>query len=465
MRRNESKRKDVDITTFGKVPPQALDLETAVLGVIMLESNCLAQVASMIFKEVFYSEAHQRIYKAIIQIYDANGKVDMLTVIEQLKKNEDLELVGGASAIIKLTKNVVSSAGVETYCRILQQQYLKRKMISICGETLSDSYEEFTDAFEIYDKADNQILNVQESVLSGSIKDMDHYAFKVYDQYESVEATGVLGIKTQIKPFDSTFAGLVSPDLIVLAARPGQGKTSFALSLTHTISVLANIPCAWFSLEMDGVQLARRLVSIDSGISHQRIRNGKVEESEKIKFTNSIEKISNSPIFIEDKGGINIRSIRTRSNILKRKNDIQFIVVDYLQLIHPVDGGNKNRDNIIGEITGGLKALARELSIPVIALSQLSREVEKRADKMPQLSDLRESGNIEQDADVVVFLMRPEYYGFLEPVQISSRSYDVNNLCIGKGAKNRHGETSNFAMNFNKETMHFGTHPYDITHF
>lgn len=457
------RRKDESIMSFGKVPPQAVDLEVAVLGSIMLESQCLGEVIGVLFMEVFYKEAHQLIFKAILNLYDSNNAVDSLTVISKLKENEDLERVGGAYAVIKITEGVVSTASVETYCRIILQQYLKREMIKISSNNIAESYEDYTDAFEIYDKADNDLIQAQERVLGGNIKDMNHYAFKVYEQYETVESTGVLGIETNILSFDKVFCGLVAPDLIIIAARPGQGKTSFALSLTHSISVLRDIPCAWFSLEMNGTQLTRRLVSINSGISHEKIRTGKIDESDKRKFIDSVDKVSKSPIYIEDKAGINVRSIRTRANVLKRKNGIKFIVVDYIQLVHSVEPKNKNRDNIIGEITGGLKQLALELDMPVIALSQLSREVEKRADKMPQLSDLRESGNIEQDADEVIFLMRPEYYEFLEPVNISGKEYDVNGLCIAKGAKNRHGATCNFAMAFNKPTMHFTTHSVDYS--
>lgn len=462
---SKNTKKNGSIFSFGKVPPQASDLEVAVLGSIMLESQCLSLVIGVLFEDVFYVEAHKKVYRAILNLYDANKNVDLLSVISQLKSNEDLEYVGGSFFVTQLTERVTSTAGVETYCKILLQQYLKRGMIAISSKMLADSYEEYTDAFDICDNADNEIINTQEKVLGGHIKDMNHYAFKVYEQYEAVEATGVLGVKTNIVPFDKVFSGLVAPDLIVIAARPGQGKTALALSITHSTSVMRNIPCGWFSLEMNGTQLTRRLISINSGIPHENIRTGRVAKEDKTKLLNSIDTVSKSPIFIEDKAGINVRTIRTRANILKRKNNIEFIVVDYLQLVHSIDPKGKNRDNIIGEITGGLKQLALELNMPVIALSQLSREVESRADKMPQLSDLRESGNIEQDADEVIFLMRPEYYGFLEPVSIGGNSYEVDNLCVAKGGKNRHGATCNFAMGFNKPIMHFTTHWNDSNSF
>lgn len=458
------RHKSMDLATmmYGKIPPQATDLENAILGAILIDGFCLPEVMNIIFTEVFYRDANQRIFNAILKLYDLNKKIDILTVMDQLKKEEALDLVGGAYYITKLTNDVVSSAHIEAHCRIILQQYLKREMINICGETISEAYEDSSDAFNLYDNTDNRIMNTQQRVLGGEIKDMDYYSSQVYDQYETVKATGILGIKTNIAPIDKIFCGLVAPDLIIIAARPGAGKTSLAISLTHHISVIKKIPGAWFSLEMDGTQLTRRLVSMDSGLSHELIRQGRVwEENESLLF-GSIERIKKSPIFIEDKVNINIRSLRTRANLLVRRNKIGYIIVDYLQLMDGIDIKNKNRDTVIGEITRGLKGLAKELNIPVIALSQLSREVEKRADKMPQLSDLRESGNIEQDADEVIFLMRPEYYGFTQSVIIGETEYQAQGLCIGKGAKNRHGATCNFAMKFTGSTMSFSTHPNDL---
>lgn len=454
------KTTDTDII-YGKVPPQAIDLEKAILGAIMMDSSCLPTVTNMLFEDAFYRNEHQLIFKAIMNLYDAMQNIDVLTVVEKLRKSEVLEIVGGHYYVTTLIREVVSTANVEAHCSIVLQKFLGRKLIEISLDSLNNAYEDSTDIFELYDAADNKLLNTQERVLSGSLQDMNYYSKNVYEQYETVKTTGVLGIQTGIQPFDKTFSGLVSPDLFIIAARPGAGKTSLALSITHSTSIQRNIPCAWFSLEMDGVQLTRRLASIDSGISHEVIRQGRIDSSLEIKFFNSLDKIKKSPIFIEDKTNMNVRSIRTRANILKRKYDIQYIVVDYLQLMDGIEIKNKNRETIISEISRGLKGLAKELKIPVIALSQLSREVEKRTDKMPQLSDLRESGAIEQDADCVLFLMRPEYYGFAEAVEINGKEYAPAGLCIGKGAKNRHGSTQNFAMQFTGSTMHFATHPQD----
>ncbi len=462
--RKKGRKPSVDLGTmiYGKVPPQATELEGAVLGAILIESSCLPQVVSLIFTEVFYIDSYQRIFKAILNLYDNQRPVDLLSVVEQLKVNEDLDNVGGQYAVTKLTRDVVSTANIEAHCILILQKYLGRELITISSEAMNDAYDDSVDVFDLYDRTDNAILNVQERVLSGSIKDMQCYAGKVYEQYETIKVTGVLGIQTGILPLDKMFCGLVPPDLIIIAARPAQGKTALALSITHYTSVLNNIPCAWFSLEMNGSQLTMRLSAIDSGLSHKDIRQGKIAPCDEQRFYTALDRVGKAPIFIEDRGVINIRTIRTRAHILKRKNKIGYIVVDYLQLMQGIDVKNKNREAVISEISRGLKELARELNIPIIALSQLSREVEKRPDKMPQLSDLRESGAIEQDADEVIFLMRPESYDFTEPVEIKGKEYDVRGLCIGKGAKNRHGDCENFAMTFIGYSMHFKTHYRDI---
>lgn len=446
----------------GRIPPQAIDIEKVVLGAILISSYCLPEVIDLIFKEVFYIESHQMIFEAIISLYDKNRSIDILTVVEELINLGNIEKVGGPYYVTILTNDVTSSAHIDHHCRILLEKYLKREAIKIGGEFVISAYEDGTDAFEIYDKADNDILNTQERVIGSTMADMNSFSSMVYDQYEKVKATGVLGINTGIIPFDRIFGGLVPPDLFIIAARPGAGKTALAMSITHHVSVIKKIPGAWFSLEMDGVQLTRRLASIDSKISHELIRQGKVSEADESKFYDSLNRISSAPIFIEDKTSVNIRSIRTRANILVRKKKIQYIIVDYLQLMGSVNKKNQNREGEISDISRGLKTLAKELGIPVIALSQLSREVEKRSDKMPQLSDLRESGAIEQDADEVLFLMRPEYYGFLEDVEIGNKNYSTKGLCIGKGAKNRHGACENFAMWFDAPCMHFSTHVNDL---
>lgn len=456
---------DIGNMVYGKVPPQAKDLEVVILGGLMLDTNAVYVGMAKLFPEIFYVEAHQKIFQAIQQLYDRNSKIDILTVVEELKKNETLELVGGMYAVMKLTNSVVSGANIETHIQIISEAYLKRKAIELSGELIVEAYEDTSDAFDIINQADAGFQKIQEQVLVGLTKDISYFGMKVLEQHASTKETGVLGIQTGMNAIDKVISGLVAPDLIILAARPSQGKTALALSITYNTSVHGNIPCAWFSLEMDGVQLVRRLASIDCQIDHEKIRKGLTSNEEDIRLATSIEKIVNCKIFIQDDANINIRGIRTKANLLKRKHDIKFIVVDYIQLMNGVDTKGKSREQIVSDISRGLKLLAKELEMPVIALSQLSREVEKRPSKMPQLSDLRESGAIEQDADEVLFLMRPEFYGMLESLEIGGKEYDPKGLTVIGTAKNRHGETKNTALSFKGACMHFTDHPNDTDNF
>lgn len=452
-----SRKSSVDLGTmvFGKIPPQAKELEEVVLGAMMLDKNCVAVGMSRLFPEMFYVEAHQKIFRAMQNDYDLNVPIDLLNVVERLRKNEDLEFVGGPYCVTKLTNSVVSGANIESHILVIAEKYLSRELIRISGESIGDAYEENVDVWDSIARADNSIQKMQERVLTGMSKDIGYFGIKVLDQHATVKQTGVLGIKTNINAIDKSICGLVPPDLVIIAARPGQGKTAFALSITYETSIKNKVPCAWFSLEMDGVQLVRRLAAIDSKIDHERIRNGTTSFEEDRILGESISRISSSNIHIEDKTSMNIRDIRTKASLLKKKYNIEYIVVDYIQLMSGIDTKGKNREQIVSEISRDLKCIAKELEMPVIALSQLSRAVESRNDKMPQLSDLRESGAIEQDADCVIFLMRPEYYGMKEATIIGDTEFPVSGLCIGNVAKNRHGSTKNIAMRFTGNIMHF----------
>ena len=441
--------------TTNKIPPQAIDIEQVVLGAMLIDSNCLTISMSKLFPEVFYKDSHSLIFQAIERLYDKGLPIDILTVKDQLIKDGCLEDAGGVYYLTEITKQVISGANIEFHTVLLCEYYLKRQAINITGNANNDLYNNEKDVFDIINHTDNNLQLAQEKVLSGQARDMDYFGKKVIEQHDSVKSTGVLGIPTSIKAIDDSICGLVSPDIIVIAARPGQGKTALALSITHNTSIIGKVPCLWISLEMDGVQLVRRLASIETGINHEIIRNGKTTTDEYRTLQKSMDIIGRSKVFIEDKTSINIRDIRTRANLLKKRHNIGYIVIDYIQLMSGVDEKNKQREQVIAEISRGLKCLAKELQIPVIVLSQLSREVEKRADRIPQLSDLRESGAIEQDADEVLFLMRPEYYKMTEDVNIAGKEYPVTNLCICSIAKNRHGPTRNIAINFNGPTMHF----------
>ena len=442
---------------FSKLPPQALDIEEAVIGAILLESNVLTICASRMNAEMFYAEQNSLIYSAILKLYDANLPVDLLTVTEQLKKEGNLQKCGGAYGLSKKTNAVTSSANIENHILLISEKFLARETIKICTETLSKSYDETYDVWDTISTLDSNVQKMQEKVIVGMVKDVSFYGQKVLEQHANTKLTGVLGTPTGIEPIDRIICGLVEPDLIIIAARPGQGKTALALSITYNITIQNQIPGAWFSLEMDGTQLVRRLASIDTGICHSNIREGKTTNDQDMMLGESVERIGRCPLYINDSANTNVRDIRTRATLLKKRHGIKYIVVDYLQLMSGVDAKGKSREQIVSEISRTLKVIAKELELPVIALSQLSREVEKRPDKMPQLSDLRESGGIEQDADNVMFLMRPETYGMTEDVDIKKVSYSVRGLTIANFAKTRHGETQHAALNFNGPTMYFST--------
>ena len=446
-----------------KVPPQNLDIERAVLGAMMLESRCIPEVLNSIHEQVFYLEAHRAVFRAILRLYDRNLSVDIVSVHKSLADASELNIAGGAHGIGVITKEVVSSAGIETHCKFLLELWMKREAAAVGLDMYSEGMNDGSDAFQIYDVFGQKLSDIQEVALKGALKDMSSHAIKVYNSYESTKISGVLGIQTGFDGLDQMISGLVAPDLIILAARPGQGKTSFALSITHEISVLRDkkIPGAWFSLEMDAEQLTRKLISMDGKLPLEAIRKGQLTQQQELHFFNSMDKISHAPIYIEDNVGINVRQLRTRLNVLKKKHGVGYAVVDYLQLMEGIDNKNKNRENIISEISRGLKKTAKELQIPIIALSQLSREVEKRPNKMPQLSDLRESGAIEQDADVVLFLMRPDYYGFNDMVEIGGQEYSPAKLCILQSAKNRHGSVGTKALYFEGSIGRFYNHPDD----
>lgn len=435
--------------------PCNLQAEKSVLGIILMHEEAAILVMSRLFKELFYKEEHQLIFETIKILYDQHSKIDLVTLWNQILKQGWEEKVGTIFELTKLTNEVVGSAGLTDHVNILCEQFVKREIITQSFKASDLGYKNETDSFDLLLNTGKAIDAIYDRINSGVSKDISYYAKEVIEQHNAAKNNGVIGIKTGIQEIDSNISGLVAPDLIIIAARPGQGKTALALSITHNTSILQDIPCAWFSLEMDGSQLIRRLSSINSGIDHELIRNGKTSENQEKDFHKSVSAISTKKIFIEDRASLNIRDIRTRASILKRRYGIQYIVVDYIQLMEGIDVKNKIREQIVSEISRGLKTLAKELNLPIIALSQLSREVEKRGDKLPQLSDLRESGAIEQDADIVLFLMRPEYYEMEEPIEIRGNSYDVEGLCIVNRAKNRHGGTGNSPIHFTGSTMKF----------
>ena len=413
---------DLGNMMFGKVPPQSKDLEEAVLGAIMLEKSAFDTVIEILKPECFYVEANQRIFRAMTSLAQKSLPIDLLTVVEELKIKEELDLVGGPYYVSRLTNAVVSSANIESHSRIVLQKFIQRELIRISGEIIGDAYEDSTDVFDLLDDAEGKLFEITNNHLRKNFDDINTVLVKTIQRIEDMRSRDedLTGVPSGFPSLDRVTYGWQNTDLIVLAARPSVGKTAFALNLARHAAVVDEkskrkaTPVAFFSLEMSASQLVTRILSAESEIWLEKISRGKLEEHEmKQLYKKGIERLSNAPIFIDDTAALNIFELRAKCRRLKNKHNLGLIIIDYLQLMSGTgENRNSNREQEISRISRDLKGLAKELQVPIIALSQLSREVEKRKEgaKIPQLSDLRESGAIEQDADMVMFLYRPEYY-------------------------------------------------------
>jgi len=401
---------------MGKLPPQATDLEEAVLGALMLDTHALNAVIDILKPESFYKEAHARIFAGIASLFQKGQPVDILTVTHELRKIGDLEIVGGPLYISQLTNRVASSANVETHARIIAQKYIQRELIRISSDIIKDAYEETTDVFDLLDKAENNLFQVAEGNIRKNYDKMSSLIKSAMDQIELARQnpSGVSGVPTGFNALDRVTGGWQRSDMIIVAARPGMGKTAFVLSMARNMAVEFQVPVALFSLEMSSLQLVQRLIASETEIDSEKLRRGSLEDHEFHQLHQRISRISEAPIFIDDTPALSVFELRAKCRRLKAQHGIQMIIIDYLQLM-TAGGDSKigNREQEISTISRSIKQIAKELDVPVIALSQLSRQVETRTgDKRPQLSDLRESGAIEQDADIVSFIYRPEYYGF-----------------------------------------------------
>lgn len=409
---------DLSTMIYGKVPPQAKDLEEAVLGAVMLEKGAFDAVVEVLKPEAFYVDSHQRIYRAMQGLANKSQPIDILTVVEELRFREELDVVGGPYYVTKLTNSVVSSANIEAHARIILQKFIQRELIRISGEIISDAYEDSSDVFDLLDQAESKIYEVTSTHLRNNYETIDSVLVKTIQRIEDLRHKNedITGVPSGFPTLDRVTYGWQMTDLIILAARPSVGKTAFALNLARNAALHPTkpTPVAFFSLEMSAGQLVQRILSAESEIWLEKISRGKMEEHEmKQLYARGIQRLSQAPLFIDDTPALNIFELRAKCRRLKNANNIGMIIIDYLQLMSgTAENRNSNREQEISNISRSLKGLAKELQVPIIALSQLSREVEKRKDgnKMPQLSDLRESGAIEQDADMVMFLYRPEYY-------------------------------------------------------
>ena len=431
---------------LGKLPPQAVDLEESVLGALMLEKEAVNEVIDVLVPESFYKEAHQKIYQAIKELFGESEPIDILTVTERLRKNSDLEVVGGPFYISQLTNKIGSAANVEFHARIISQKYIQRELIQISTDTITKAYDETTDVFELLDEAESNLFRVAEGNIKKNFENMSDLVQQAIKQVEFLnnQGSGVSGVPTGFTKLDAVTSGFQKSDMVVIAARPGMGKTAFVLSMARNTAVDFNLPVAVFSLEMSSLQLVNRLIASETELDAEKLKKGNLEPHEWQQLNAKVTKLTKAPIYIDDTPALNVFELRAKCRRLKSQHDIQMVIIDYLQLM--TAGADKgNREQEISTISRSIKSIAKELNVPIIALSQLSRAVETRGgDKRPQLSDLRESGAIEQDADMVMFIYRPEYYNLMED--------DEGNDTSGMGeiiiAKHRNGGLEDVKLRF-----------------
>ena len=443
----------VNTPDYGKIPPQAVDLEEAVLGALMLDKEALTDVIDILKKESFYKDDHKMIYEAILDLFQRSEPIDILTVTQELKKRGELEIIGGPFYIAQLTNRVASSANVEFHARIISQKHIQRELIRISSETIKMAYDETVDVFDLLDGAEAKLFEVAEGNIRRSYEDMNKLLHKAVKQLELIsKSDGTSGVPTGFANLDRVTGGFQKSDMIVLAARPGMGKTAFVLSLARNAAVDYKKGVAVFSLEMSSLQLVNRLISSETEIAGEKLKKGNLEPYEWEQLNSRIGKLTNAPIYINDTPGLSIFELRAQCRRLKAEKDIQMVIIDYLQLMTATVEGKGNREQEISAISRAVKGIAKELEVPVIALSQLSRAVETRGgDKRPQLSDLRESGAIEQDADMVMFIYRPEYYGITADEDGNS-TQGLSELII---AKHRNGSTEDVKIRFQNHLAKF----------
>jgi replicative DNA helicase len=411
-------RKNSDILTpmdtMGRKAPSAVELEQAVLGALLLDGDSFLRVQDVLKEDYFFDEKNKYVFAAIKSLLEKNQPIDFYTVIEKLRSQQKLEFVGGEFYVSDLTMKVTSSANIEFHAHIIIERYVQRELIKICGETIRDAFEPGTDAFALLDETEKQIYEIKNQGMKRNYVGIETLISKALEQIEanSKQSSDITGVPSGIRSVDRITSGWQKSDLIILAGRPGMGKTAFALTMLRNAAILHKVPVAFFSLEMSAVQLVTRLISAEAEVSSENLRKGNISENEWNNLVSKTQVLSNAPVFIDDTPSLSVFELKAKARRLHSNHQIGLIMVDYLQLMKgdDVKESKMNREQEISYISRSLKNLAKELNIPVIALAQLSRETEKRADKTPQLSDLRESGSIEQDADLVAFIYRNAYY-------------------------------------------------------
>ncbi|HIV74112.1 MAG TPA: replicative DNA helicase [Candidatus Pseudogracilibacillus intestinigallinarum] len=432
----------------GRTPPHNIEAEQAVIGAVFLEAEAFSTAAERLTSKDFFRASHQVIFQAMYELFEKGEPIDLVSVTILLTNKGEIDVAGGAVYLTEVAESVPTAANIDYYARIVEEKALLRRLIKTATDIVTESFDKEDSVESVLDTAEKSILEVANKKNTGAFKPIKDVLINVYENIEQLhhQEDEVTGIPTGFTDLDRMTAGFQRNDLIIVAARPSVGKTAFALNIAQNVAVRANENVAIFSLEMGAEQLVQRMLCAEGNIDSQRLRTGKLEQEDWGKLTMAMGSLSHAGIYIDDTPGVRVTDIRSKCRRLKQEHGLGMIIIDYLQLIQGSEGSQENRQQEVSEISRSLKGLARELEVPLIALSQLSRGVESRQDKRPMMSDLRESGSIEQDADIVGFLYRDDYY------DKESEQQNIIEIIL---AKQRNGPTGTVELAFVKEYNKF----------
>jgi replicative DNA helicase len=444
------------LRSASKQPPSAPEVEMSVLGAMLIENDAVPKAIEVLKPESFYEKKNRVIFEAMSSLYEADEPIDTVSIYEELKKSGKVDEAGGAAYLGKLTQEISSAANVDYHARIVLEKWILRQLITASMDIARNAYEGTEDVFDLLDAAESKIFQISEEGIKESFKSMDKAVKEALELIEAIHSKNISSFSVPSGYFelDEILGGFQKSDLIIIAARPSMGKTAFAMSAARNSAIDHNTPIGIFSLEMSTIQLATRLISAEARINAHNVRTGKFRAEDGAKISRTVHKLSKAPIYIDDTPGISILELRAKARRLKNEKNCGLIIVDYLQLVNP-SNSMESREREISSISRSLKALAKELNLPVIALSQLNRAVESRTDKKPMLSDLRESGSIEQDADVVLFLYRPEMYQIQTFGSGDMQGESTEGIAEVIVGKQRNGPTGEIKLRFIKDYARF----------
>lgn len=431
-----------------KLPPQNIEAEKSLLGAVLIDEDTLASITEHVTARDFYDKRHAVIYDGMLSLYEKHQPVDLLTLTDELKQRKKLEEIGGSAYLTELTNFVPTAAHAEAYAKLVAQKAIRRRLIKASAEISELSYDEDSETEELLGKAEAELFSVSDQSLKQDVASIESILTESFDRMEELHRNkgSLRGVSTGYHDLDNMTAGLQRSDLIVLAARPAMGKTTLVTNLAYNVATIAKQPVLFFSLEMSKEQLVDRMLADSSGVDAWNIRTGNLSDDDFGKISGAMGELAEAPIYIDDTPGLSVLEIRTKARRANHEHPLGLIIVDYLQLMQGNGRHSDNRVQEVGDISRGLKLVARELNVPVIALSQLSRSVESRSPQIPQLADLRESGSIEQDADLVMFIYREAYYN------PETDRENITDLII---AKHRNGPTGKIELYFHPERLRF----------